>query len=183
MAISNNLLHAPYGIYNDADGETTMTGHGRERARLGTDGRYGRDYMYMQHNLALSVLSASHNHKNISSPATILTRKKRAETERGRQERRGSHQRKQASGKRSSLYPSTRKGGREAFWFALVQENEEGGRTRTTKPPFLSLLSLNSVYCALFLWPFSCFLYFFLSFYILYSLFCKLPSSSECYCA
>lgn len=149
------ISYAPrYGIYNDADGETTMTGHGREGhgwERMG--GRAEWKAICTCNTIWLSLFllnlfSASHHYSNISSPARKSNQKKDAQIRREEErkavrEKRGSHQREQASGKRSSLYPSTRKGDREAFWFAaLVQRNEEGeqGQHKPQNPPFLSFI-------------------------------------------
>lgn len=75
------------------------------------------------------------------------------------------------------------------FGLLLVPGNEEGRRKgrghKPQKPPLSCLLlSLNSAYCALFVLV----VIFLLSPFLLILLyfvfpFCKLPSSSECYCA
>lgn len=71
-------------------------------------------------------------------------------------------------------------------WSQATKRGRRKGKEGTNRKTPLSclLLSLNSVYCALFVLV-AIFLLspFLLILLYLYSLFCKLPSSSECYCA
>lgn len=149
LAISNNSspptssLHARYGIYNEAK----LGGRRRRMTGQGWDGRMGGRMggnMYMQHNPALSLSLPSlpafsphlYHHKNISSQNRSNQHDKTEGEKRAqesREGRRGEAQRKQASGKRSSLYPSTRKGGGllGLVWFGRAPK----GRRKPHKSP------------------------------------------------
>lgn len=138
---SNLILRAQCGIYNangreDDDDERARQGKGWERVGGGMQRKY------VHANLALSLsLFSSHLVSGSLPPTTTtqtshleLIRPKRGERDRqrkaqegglrGERGKRSPKKAKQASGKRSSLYPSTKKGG--PFWFRL--RNREEGR-------------------------------------------------------
>lgn len=163
--LSSSLLHARYGIYNDRNVETTATtglarkertGQGLERAG---GRRYAKEYVHANLALSLSIspslristaaTTTQTSHLKLIRPKSheemngAETRGQESETEKGEKPKES----KQASGKRSSLYPSTRRGrGRSSVLLVVVPK--EGKEDAIPQPPFLFLLSLNSVYCA-----------------------------------
>lgn len=179
--------------------ETTMTGHGRERVRLGTDGRYGKQYVHATQSgsLSSSPLPAS---LRISPPQqhlishTQIQPQKDAQRRRER-ERRSRGREKREPPKKASIWETEffisihkKRGGEVFFWFCSWSQATKRGRRKgrghkPQKPPFLVFYChlIQFIAHCLFLWSFSS--PFLLILLYLYSLFCKLPSSSECYCA
>lgn len=185
---SSGLLHAGYGIYNDRNGETTtMTGPARKertgqgRVWNGRDGGIQRKYVHATQSGSLSLsrclfsaLSPHlRHHTNIPSQTNPTKTTRETDRERHSRARREGRSPEKASKHLGNgvLYIHPQGGGRSSMLWLWSK-----GRKKTqTTPPFLFLLSLNSVYCApVLVWSFFCFLL------LLYwhPRYCLLPSSS-----
>lgn len=172
-----------------------MTGRGDDgddrtrkgRARLKrTGGRYGKGYMYMHHNLALSLASSFQPSLRISTDPTPKSNLKSNTERRGTEE---SSERKEGATKESKhlgngvlyIHPQEKGVGRLFLVCSWSQATKrDGGReegTNRKNPPFLVFYChlIQLIAHCLFLWSSSCFLHFFSSSYILYSLSVSCP--------
>lgn len=161
-----------------------MTGPGREG--LGWNGRAGGmgGNMYMQHNQALSLSSFSSGLLPTSEPPPKHPFSN--QFDRGREKGTGKQGERRGKPKESKhlgngvlyIHPQGR-GEAYLVWFGHIPK----GRRKPHKSPlFLSLLSLNSVYCAScssfdhYMFP----LIFLFSLYLCIPLLVRLPSSKQC---